>query len=623
MKHLILLIFLTKILFSQNLILDDLLKKYEDSESLYKQTKKESAGYLIVYSRDDLEKMQAFHLRDVLKTIRMYNIQVNGTAAIGILNSGAGKTSIAPIKIYIDDFEISTVAQRNALDMYGDMDIYFVDHIEVYQGGTSISFGNELGSMVIRLYSKDPSRENSISSQLSIDNKSGGNLRAVGAGKTGEYKYLFYANAEDANYNTYERNNQELSRDAKRYQAHFKISKDDDFAVEADTIINKTDIFNGVGTAPTNGKTTKTFAYINATKYFADNLEVSFSASQEIKEATNTDANGIRLADGTFSNYIDVSVYANTYKSSIKKKITDNNNELLVGAEIQRKVYSVKKYEGLSTSSPLSPNELNIFMIYFEELYNLNENNLITLSAKLDRYENSINKDSNEYSLRLGHIAILNETWKSKIFAIRRYVYPSALQSSFSPPIYNPNPNLDATNIDMISAEVEYKTNSNRLVFGGAYKKVDNAMILDGVQKMYINKNSSVDIHRYYLRAQHRFNLENKIVLEGFKVFVDNYATPDAGGLLQIFNTIGKFDIYNELLYRNSVTVDYGMGDVKTDTSYDYTLSVSYEIDKNVKLKLKGENLLDKAQVTQIDPSGSLEVPAIQRRAILTMEYTF
>jgi len=623
-KYLLFFILLTRFLSAEELQLDNLLKQYEDSESLYKKTKKESAGFLLIYSRSDLEKMQAFHLRDVLKTIRLFNMQINQMGAIGILKSGSGKAAMPPIKLYIDDFELSTVLQRNMFDMYGNMDIYFVDHIEIYQGGSSIAFGNEVGSMVIRLYSKDPKRENSSSAQFSVDNKSGASLRAVDAGTMGEYNYLFYANAEKSNYDTYRRNNQELSRDGNQYQAHFKIAKDDDFVIEVDGILNKTDIFNGFGSAPTGGRTTRAYGYISATKYFPKNLEISISATQEVKEVYNTDANAsIGSSIGLSSSSLHMNLHSNTYKSSIKKKIIKNNNDLLIGAEVQKKVFSVKSYDGFNQSPTFGPDELNIFMIYLEDLYNINKNNLLTFSAKLDRYENNFNKNSNEYSLRLGYIGLLNDTWKSKIFAVRRYVYPTMVQTSFSPPAYKINPDLEAADIDMLGGELEYKTDKNRLVFGVAYKETDNAIAMDKVQKMYINKNSTVYLHRYYLRAEHYFDIDNKIIIEGFKAFVDTYGSPGNGGLLQIFNTIGKFDIYNELVYRDGIALDYGMGDFKIDKGYDYTLSISYELSKHIKLKAKGENLLDKAIETPIDPQGLVQVPAIERRGILTMEYTF
>ena len=219
----IFLLFFTTVVSAQELTLDNLLKEYEDSESLYKKTKKESAGFLLVYSREDLERMQAYSLKDVLKTVRMYSTQMNNIGAVKLQKFAQGKTAISPTKVYIDDFEITTVLQASALDTYGDMDIYFVDHIEIYQGGSSIAFGNSLGAMVIRLYSKDPARENSSSAQLSVDSKASGNLRVVDAGTMGEYEYLLYANAAKANYDTYKRNGLELSRDAEKYQAHFKI----------------------------------------------------------------------------------------------------------------------------------------------------------------------------------------------------------------------------------------------------------------------------------------------------------------------------------------------------------------------------------------------------------------
>lgn len=628
MRSFFLLLLLTSLLSSEELLLNDLLKEYEDSASLYKKTKKESAGFLLIYSRADLDRMQAYSLKDVLKTVRIYTMQINGTGAIGVINSGSDKTSMPPLKLYIDGFEVSTVVQRNALDMYGDMDIYFVDHIEIYQGGSSIAFGNEPGSMVIRLYSKDPKRENSTSVELGVDTKSGANLRAIDAGTIGELNYLFYANYTKTQFDKYSRNTQELSRDGVRYQAHFKISKEDDFSVELDGIINKNDIFNGFGTAPTGGDSTRAFGYINAIKYFPANVEVSISATQESKEVLNTDVGNIILADGSggISSDIYIHVNSNTYKTAIKKKIISGNSDLLLGAEIQKKVFSVKNYKGFSTPITFGPDKVNIYMLYLEELYNINKNHLLTFSAKYDRYENSFDKNSNEYSFRAGYIGMLNNNWSTKVFTIRRYIYPSAIQTSFTPPSYTANPDLESSNIDMYNGEIEYMSSKNRLVFGFAYKEIEDAIALEQVspgKKMYVNKDSTIDFHRYYLRGEHHFNLDNKIILELFKGFKDIDGSPDSGALLQTFNTFGKFDIYNELVYRSGITLNYGMGAFDIDPSYDYTLSVAYNMSKHLSIKAKGENLLDKAIASPIDPAGLIQVPAIERRGILTMEYTF
>ena len=54
---------------------------------------------------------------------------------------------------------------------------------------------------------------------------------------------------------------------------------------------------------------------------------------------------------------------------------------------------------------------------------------------------------------------------------------------------------------------------------------------------------------------------------------------------------------------------------------YNYTLGATYHVSKQLEIKLKGENLLDKA--SEVPVVEDLSVPAMERRALLTMEYTF
>jgi iron complex outermembrane receptor protein len=624
MKIVLSLFLLTTFLFSKALVLDNLLKEYEDSEALYKKTKKDSAGFLLVYSREDLEAMQAYSLRDVMKTVRMYTMQIENSGILKVVKVSTSKISMPSIKLYIDDFEVTTVLQSNALDMYGDMDLYFVDHIEIYQGGSSIAFGNEPGAMVIRLYSKEPSRENSRSVQFSIDNRSGGNLRAVDAGTMGEYEYLLYGDAAKTDFDTYTRNGQELSRDSKRYQAHFKISKKDDFQVDLDAIYNKIDIFNGLGQAPTGDDTTRAYSYINVTKFFQDNLKISLSASIENKRFKNEDLIGMRFANGTMGNSFEAKVNSNTYKATIEKKIIKGKHDLLLGFQFQKNVIDLEKYDVDNFNQIHGPDKLDVYMFYLEELYSLDESNLFALSAKADYYNDNASNDSLEYSVRLGYISIFNEQWKTKLFLIRRYIYPNMLQSTLTPPIFYANPDLDSTEIKMATGELEYNDNTNRAVFGYAYKIIDDALTLNQNRTKYINKSSTTYFNRIYVRGEHKFDLENKLVLEFYKGYADKTASPAAGGLVQLFNKIGKFNIYNELVYRESYHLNTPTTHhIKMDAGYDYTLSVSYPISRNITLKAKGENLLDSASETLIDDKGDIKVPAIERRAMLTMEYTF
>jgi vitamin B12 transporter len=53
---------------------------------------------------------------------------------------------------------------------------------------------------------------------------------------------------------------------------------------------------------------------------------------------------------------------------------------------------------------------------------------------------------------------------------------------------------------------------------------------------------------------------------------------------------------------------------------YDYSLGVIYPVSKQLEVKLKGENLLDQAHEV---PINGVNVPVMERRGLLTMEYTF
>nr|WP_321266490.1 TonB-dependent receptor [uncultured Sulfurimonas sp.] len=623
MKKLFFIFITTACLFAQELMLDNLLQKYEDSESLYKSTKKESAGFLLVYSREDLVAMQAYNLKDILKTVRMYTLQIHNMGIQKLQTAGSGKTSMPPIKLYIDNYEVATSLQNNAIEIYGDMDIYFVDHIEIYQGGSSISLGNQPGSMVIKLYSKTPSRENSSSAQVSIDSKSGGDFRAVDAGTFGDYEYLFYADAAKMNYDKTDRNSQELSRDAKRYQAHFQLSQANNFEIVIDGIKKQTDVFNGFGSAPLGDNNSLSYGYISATKFLKDDLKISLSLAHEVKKVQNSDANGIPLPNSTLGNNFEADVHSNIYKVSIDKKIIHENSDLLLGAQFQQRHFNVHEYKGVNITPNFGPKKLDTYMLYLEELYNINKNHLLSFSAKVDYYKDEFNKDSTEYSLRLGYTALFNNEWSAKLFGIRRPSHQNTLQTSFTPPTYLPNPDLKSSSIDTFSGEIEYNDKKNRALFGYAYKTSNDTIVFDGVSKKYINAKDTVYFNRIYIRGEHKFDFQNKIIVEYYKAYKDVYASSGSGVLVQAFNKFGKFTIYNELIYREGYSVNYGLTDVNVDEGYEYTLGVIYPVSKNIDIKVKGENLLDMASETSIDPLEEVKVPATEKRVLLTMEYTF
>ena len=579
---------------------------------------------LIVYSREDLDAMQAYSLKDVLKTIRMSNLLVSNIGAFQLKKSGQGKNATPAIKVYIDNYELTTVLQSNALDMYADMDIYFVDHIEVYQSGSSFAFGNMPGNMVIRLYSKDPSRENSSSVSLNVDNKNSYNIRAIDASTFGDdYNYLIYAEKKKTNYKEYNNKGYILSRDTISSQAHFKISKKGDFDVEVDAIGIDADIFSGLGLAPIGGYNKKSYGYINLTKYFDNDIKLSLSTSIENKDIESIDDKGIMFYDGTVSKYFSASAASNTYKFILEKKIVDGNSDFLIGTQFQRNTINIHNYDADPLVPTFGANRLDIYMLYMEELYNINKNNLLAISGKIDYYRDSLSQTHTDYSARIGYISYLTKDLKTKLFLNTLYSLPTMIQTSYSAAVFEVNPQLDDSRMSIMSAEVEYKKGKNNLVFGYTYKVSDDTIVFDKLNKIYVNSKDTMYFNRYYIRDEYKLDINNKVLFEYYDGYNDPYASPNSGVLVQIFTKIDKFNIYNELLYRNGYSYDYGAGMVDIDDGYDYTLALGYEYNKNIQIKLKGENLLDRAIESVIDPRGLIKVPSIERRVFLNMEYTF
>lgn len=117
--------------------IDALLESYQTESELFKKTKDESAEHLTVYTRDDLEMMQVETLKDILKSIR----------------------------IYLNQNELILPIFGSGVSLFGNIDMDFIDHVEIYEGFSSFKFGIEPASITgvrCRLLSRLLSRSSCI-----------------------------------------------------------------------------------------------------------------------------------------------------------------------------------------------------------------------------------------------------------------------------------------------------------------------------------------------------------------------------------------------------------------------------------------------------------------------------
>jgi hypothetical protein len=87
-----------------------------------------------------------------------------------------------------------------------------------------------------------------------------------------------------------------------------------------------------------------------------------------------------------------------------------------------------------------------------------------------------------------------------------------------------------------------------------------------------------------------------------------------------MINTISKFDIFNELV------INTGFDNL--DNGFDYSAGIRYAFHPDFHINLKGENIFDTGLTrkyyynTSLVPK-RLEVPVVEQKFMLTMEYLF
>lgn len=618
MRVYLFLIFFSTLLFGSETDLDELLSQYREANELYYKTKKEKLGHVIVFSRADLDKMQAYTLNDILKTLRMFTLNPKRFGMNSLVKTPDSEQSMSSVKIFINSYELTSVTSGTGLSHFGKMGLNFIDHIEVYQASDAIAFSGEPGNMVIKLYTKDPSRENAAVAQASLDSKGGSRVQLIEADNFKKYSYLANIDISKNSYDTYELNNRQLSKDGYRGQLNLNFAKKNDFELEIGSILEQNDIFTGFGSSINYGDMDIHNHYFQFTKYFDDNLKLILSSSYEKIKLFNSDDVGFELFDESISKELLIEIGSYTNSAVLEKKYRYKNNNFLFGAQIKLKKFFLDEFksDGADVIQELGPKQLDIYMAYFEDSYDINENHQITLGAKIDYYDNHFTS-STQNIFRLSYVGKLNENFSLKSFVQKGYTYPIFVQTTFFP-VSNPNPSLESSKTNIFKTEVAYIKENLSLTFGIGGSKSENGIIYDSSKKIYINNNENSDFQHFFINTNYKFDADNKIIVEYFKAYKENSNfSSNRGALLQLYNRFNAFDIYNEIVYRSSYT---GTDGVHIDAGYDYTAGIIYHCSKKLDLKLKGENIFDKAIQSRIY---GIKTPALERRAILTMEYIF
>jgi len=645
---LLLFLFLSLDITSYAYNLSNLLGEYAQKGDLSVQTKKEAAGNLIVFTRQDLDRMKIKSLAELINYLPFIRYNEDESNLSDITYAPYQYGTYNPLIVYLNDREIVSPFFGNGFQILSKIDLDFIDHIEVYLGVPSYDIGIHSALYVIKLYTKKGYRENStvFGSYYGTYNT---NSQYIYTGKGDkDFSYFLYLNRKVLNrkriyHHDYENGKTyNLSRDSKYYTFYGEVDTENVMFSTQALWMNLDNFIGRSWDITTKGAHSK-FGYLSSElDYFSDDksfkTSINYSYFLDISNQKSDDPLGF-IPSSYYLTY-------NNFYFRLKEKMSDaniektfkiNNDELLLGAMGRYKYFDFQHYK---TTIPLigsvdlkvpDYDREYVYDLYSENKYFINPSNLITTSLKIERHiPNGGIKNYTLFGAKAGYIYNTNKlTFKSFVVfkdnPITSYVL--FIQKSLGKDRVSVSKSMGFV------SEVDYRQdssvysmlfvqnyNKNFIYFNGQYNNFDKTFGLTGISLGY----------------QYNFDPFNKIKLNGWYVRATNYLSfrkgsssaygKDAnyfGGVIELFNRFGKFNFFNSLRY-TSVYND-------NRPAFNLCSTITYSPTNNLSIYLKGTNLLYKGVTTDymaINPlTGKVttldHIQPIDRTIWLGVEYTF
>ena len=608
--------------------LDALLQDYQKESDLSKKTKDESAGNLIVYTRDDLERMQVETLKDILKSLRAFVYSENRIAQPDILNQDPITYYSKGVRIYLNEHELLTPLTGSGFITFGDMDMDFIDHVEIYEGFPTFEFGVEPATIVIRLYTKDAKHDEGGRVKFSAASYNSNKENVYYTGSEEKFSYALYANHSENNRDTQKIDGKTLKRD-KNTNEFYGTLKSEQHSLEVQAVNSKGDAFLGslVGAVPK--ETIKELTFFNvasSSKFMNDSLHLNLSYIKQKDEFSSLyDVSApLFLPPSTLVTNYAQTIYEEAFTANLKKDFIYNNHNISVGLQYRHKYFDLSdvKFNGIDNNVTQAYNKENIYSLFLQDLWHLADTKMLTFSVMHQFYDRKGDvPQPSTTQLRFGYI-YSNDKWVAKTF-VSSQEFASEPYMTISP--YYGNRNLQPETYRSIFEELSYSTKQtlSKLVFG--YGRNYDVPILKQQGVNLVMQNSTKDIDGYSASAEFTlfFRKNDKLELQANYTQIESpYANSDGkyyNGVLRMLNDFGKFNIFNELIIN--------AGYERVDAGYDYSAGLRYEASKDLHFNLKGENIfntsLKQSFYSKLLPQETVEVPIIDQKFTISMEYLF
>jgi iron complex outermembrane receptor protein len=609
--------------------IDEVLELYRKESDLSKKTKNEALGHLTVYTRDDIERMQAHTLSDLLNTLRSFRYDENMFGMPDVLHQDPSLYSSDLVKIFINNYEITSAYTGSGLYIYGNIDLGFVDHVEIYEGSTSTNVNSEPSIVTIKIYSKDPKREFGGHMQVYAGSR-GTNHENLSYGDVSSgLKYFVYGSRTDANRVNYTHQNHDLSRDYKDVHAFSSITYKN-MNLDLEVIDHKMDPFFSYSmfATPQDSEIDYTLSRASTTFTFLDDeslklmasfirIDVHLDFNMDGTRRTTDIAKIVSLQeDQLISDALDDSL-----NLKLEKKQKTGANNLIFGVEfLSKRMHDVHSYNNdvYDTNSTYINNTIS--SLYVEDEYALSPQQIFSFSFKYNHYDSNNNKTAKVFDtqqFRIGYIfASKSDVLKIFFSHMELPTEQYALSSSSS-----------LTQIDQLALKditFAYSKSIGKGKYGFTFEYAQNENPTEYVEqkllpKTYDNYSSSISFD-YYFDAFNKLN--SMAYLNRIHTIVDSHRQTIIGGFIRFLNRYRHFDFFNEAVYyRKKNTPVNGIA---------FNCGVRYKYTKDLIFSLKGTNIFDSAAESSylyLNPvtyqQEELYYSPIDRLFTVSVEYSF
>ncbi|WP_457597043.1 TonB-dependent receptor plug domain-containing protein [Hydrogenimonas sp.] len=587
-RYLSLSIMLCAPLLSSEPDIDKLLEEYKIEQHKNMITANEAAGFIDVYSREDLDTMQITRLSDLFKllTIPYVSKSQNNTAYFN--KPSMLKMPNYAIRLYIDDHDMSTGLFQNDTMMYARLSLANIDHIIVYRSSASVDQGNETGTVIIKLYTKDPSKEEGGKAQLLVDQRGSYELNLLYAKTmTDDFSFLVYGSGNEVKRKKFHNDGYTISSDSDAKTLFGKINYKD-LSVTFQYFAPHADSFLGLGTGahPMGEGCSSTHNYLQITQKLPYDIVARLSYDNIRNDVFYADDTKIFAGGAGFVESFRVKRDEDIYSFGLEKSLTYGSNMLLFGTFYKYKKLSFKgSFDALGTDYD---NTLDEYSFYIEDKYYFDPTMLVTASFKYDHY-----RYGKEVSERDGHIARIGfikntDHLQFKAFYTKTY-YALPLEFLYSDDKdmpYITDSTLKNPELTLKSLGVVYQNEHHKFDLRTTLIDVDN-------KTLYFNKpvEKNLSMKQYELKYTYMIDMKNRFIIDFYagRASARSDKSPENGINLIALNSIGKFDIYNLLRYKDGYRL-YGK-DIKSSIEYD--IAIKYHVTSDFSIGLKGENVFN------------------------------